>query len=163
MGGDRQPIRLSVLGAGAGLLGLLLGGCGGSGEPEFDPAVPLRDGVYSGESDPDEQGAYGVATVEVAAGQIVGSEYVTVEASGALKDEDYGKDSSGQVANRDAYLDAQAAVAAFDVYAAQLIEVGDPADVDVVAGATIAHGQFTQAATRALLEAQSGGAAPEGE
>jgi major membrane immunogen (membrane-anchored lipoprotein) len=108
-----------------------------------------------GQSEPDEEGAYGRSTITVADGKIVGSEYVTVQADGSTKAEDYGKDSSGQIANRAAYRAAQQAVAAFDVYARELIETGVPADVDVVSGATIAHGQFLEAATEALTQAQS--------
>jgi major membrane immunogen (membrane-anchored lipoprotein) len=109
-----------------------------------------------GESAPDEQGAYGRSTVTVSDGRISASRYVTVQANGSIKAEDYGKDSSGQVANRSAYRAAQKAVAAFDVYARELIEAGVPADVDKVSGATIAYGQFLEAATAALVASQQG-------
>jgi major membrane immunogen (membrane-anchored lipoprotein) len=112
--------------------------------------------VFVGESSPDEQGAYGRSTVTVRGGEIVASEYVTVQANGSVKAEDYGKDSSGQVANRSAYRAAQKAVAAFDVYARELIETGVPADVDSVSGATIAYGQFLEASTAALVASQEG-------
>jgi major membrane immunogen (membrane-anchored lipoprotein) len=143
----------------AGLVGLAasaaggLAGCGPSAPP-FDPSLPLADGVWVGESEPDEEGAYGRSTVTVADGKIVASEYVTVQANGSVKAEDYGKDSSGQIANRSAYRAAQKAVAAFDVYARELIEVGEPAEVDAVSGATIAYGQFLEASTNALIQAQ---------
>jgi major membrane immunogen (membrane-anchored lipoprotein) len=137
-----------------GAAGAALAGCG-SGAPPFDSSLPLADGVWVGESSPDEDGAFGRSTVTVAGGEVIGSEYVTVQAGGSIKAEDYGKDSSGQIANRSAYRAAQKAVAAFDVYARELLEVGVPADVDVVSGATIAHGQFLEAATDALTQAQA--------
>ncbi|MDR0415841.1 MAG: FMN-binding protein [Propionibacteriaceae bacterium] len=139
-------------------LGLALGGCGPGG-PAFDPSVPLRDGVYIGESEPDEEGARGRSTVTVEDGRITASEYVTVQANGSVKAEDYGKTSAGEIGNKEAYEAAQKAVAAFDVYARALIEVGVPADVDVIAGATIAHRQFVEAATAALIASQ-GAATP---
>jgi major membrane immunogen (membrane-anchored lipoprotein) len=157
----------------AGLAGLIgLSGCGPSAPP-FDASLPLADGVWTGESEPDEEGAFGRSTVTVDGGQIVASEYVTVQANGSVKAEDYGKDSSGQIANRSSYRAAQKAVAAFEIYARELISTGVPADVDVISGATIAHGQFVEAATEALTEAQAaaetteagetGGAAESGE
>jgi major membrane immunogen (membrane-anchored lipoprotein) len=138
----------------------LTAGCGGPAAPPYDPSVPLTDGVFTGESAPDEQGARGLATITVSGGEITASEYVTVEANGSIKAEDYGKDSSGQIANRSAYRAAQKAVAAFDIYARELIEVSVPADVDVVSGATIAYGQFLEAATAALVKSQEGGQTP---
>ncbi|MDR1441294.1 MAG: FMN-binding protein [Bifidobacteriaceae bacterium] len=145
--------RLVRLG-GLGVFGALgLAACGAD-TPPYDSSLPLADGVWVGESAPDEEGAFGRSTVTVSGGKITGSQYVTVQANGSMKGEDYGKDSSGEIANRSAYRAAQKAVSAFDVYARDLIEVGVPADVDVVSGATIAHGQFLEAATEALTESQ---------
>jgi len=92
--------------------------------------------------------------VTVAEGRVAAAEFWVVGADGQLKDESYGLDSAGQVANQDYYAKAQAAVAAFPVYARQLVEVGYPDDVDVIAGATWAHDQFVEAATAALLASQ---------
>ncbi|MDR2378315.1 MAG: FMN-binding protein [Bifidobacteriaceae bacterium] len=150
---DAATAKWAGLAGLAGLAAAGLAGCAPSAPP-FDASLPLADGVWVGESSPDGEGAYGRSTVTVAEGEIAASQYVTVQADGSLKAEDYGKDSSGQIANRAAYRAAQKAVAAFDVYARQLIEVGTPADVDAISGATIAYGQFLQAATAALTQAQ---------
>jgi major membrane immunogen (membrane-anchored lipoprotein) len=146
---------LAGLAGGAGLAVFGLAACGPSA-PAFDASLPLADGVWVGESKPDEDGAYGRSTVMIEDGRIAASEYVTVQANGSIKAEDYGKDSSGEIANRSAYRAAQKAVAAFDVYARELIETGEPAEVDAVSGATIAYGQFLEAATEALVQAQEG-------
>jgi major membrane immunogen (membrane-anchored lipoprotein) len=134
-------------------LGLAAAGCAPAAPP-FDASRPLHDGVFQGESEPDEQGAFGRSTVTVENGKIVLSEYVTVQEDGSTKAEDYGKDSSGNIANQQSYKAAQKAVAAFDVYARDLLKTGVPADVEVISGATIAHGQFLQAATEALIKSQ---------
>jgi major membrane immunogen (membrane-anchored lipoprotein) len=151
------PVIRSAAGLAAlvGATGALVG-CSPSAPP-FDPSIPLNDGVFKGESGPDEQGAFGRATITVTNGHITASEFVVVQANGSVKAEDYGKDSQGQIANQQAYQAAQKAVAAFDVYARDLMETGVPADVDVVSGATIAHRQFLEAATEALVQSQEAG------
>lgn len=70
------------------------------------------------------------------------------------------KSSSGEVFNQDYYKKAQAAVASYREYSDNLTKVGDPAKVDVITGATVAHRQFVQAAIRAIAAAQ--GTSPDG-
>jgi major membrane immunogen (membrane-anchored lipoprotein) len=154
-GGPAGFAGLNGLAGLAGLVGLAgLTGCGPSAPP-YDPSLPLADGVWVGQSSTDEEGAFGRSTVTVAEGQVVDSLYVTVQANGSTKAEDYGKDSDGQIANRSAYRAAQKAVASFDVYARELIETEVPAEVDLVSGATIAYEQFLEAATDALTQSQA--------
>jgi major membrane immunogen (membrane-anchored lipoprotein) len=141
--------------AGLGAAAFGLAGCAPAA-PAFDESAPLTDGVFVGESSADGDGAHGRVTLTVAEGEIVASEYVSIEADGTLKGEDHGKDSSGQIANRAAYRAAQKAVAAFDVYARSLLEVGVPSQVEAVSGATIAYRQFLEAATEALTASQEG-------
>ena len=62
--------------------------------------------------------------------------------------------------NQDYYKKAQAAVASYQEYSENLTKVGDPAKVDVITGATVAHQQFVQAAIRAIAAAQ--GVSPDG-
>ena len=62
--------------------------------------------------------------------------------------------------NQDYYKKAQAAVASYQEYSDNLTQVGDPAKVDVITGATVAHQQFVQAAIRAIAAAQ--GVSPDG-
>jgi major membrane immunogen (membrane-anchored lipoprotein) len=147
----RWALGLRALGLGA--LGWAATGCGPTA-PGFDATVPLTDGVFVGESDPDGEGAFGRATVTVTDGRISASEYVTIQEDGSIKAEDYGKNNDGTIGNPARYRAAQKAVAAFDVYARQLIEVGVPADVDVISGATIGYNQFLEAATAALVASQ---------
>jgi major membrane immunogen (membrane-anchored lipoprotein) len=135
------------------IVGLMVSGCGAS-VPALDREIPFADGTYEGVSGQDEEGATGLVTLTVRDGAVAEVDFEVVQADGRAKDEDYGKDSSGQIANSEYYAKAQAAVEAFDVYAAQLIEVGYPDEVDVISGATWAYNQFVEAATEALREAQ---------
>lgn len=123
--------------------------------PELvDMSKPMHDGEYVGQSNPDEQGAIGTVTITVKDGKITATNYETVTKDGAEKDADYGKTKQGEVGNEEFYKRAQAAVASYDQYAAQLTEKQDPTEVDTISGATVAHSQFLQAAVRAVLAAQ---------
>ncbi|MDR0504483.1 MAG: FMN-binding protein [Bifidobacteriaceae bacterium] len=137
--------------AGSALLLACLTACSG---PTVDRSKPLLDGVFEGVSSPDEEGAIGHISVTVAGGRVTEAQFTVVGADGKLKDQSYGLDSDGQIANRNYYAKAQAAVAAFPVYARELVEVGYPQDVDVISGATWAHDQFVEAATQALQRSQ---------
>ncbi|MDR0847501.1 MAG: FMN-binding protein [Propionibacteriaceae bacterium] len=137
-------------------LAALLGGCAEDVAAHFDASKPLFDGGYSAESSPDEQGGKGVISITVAGGRIAAVQFHGVNADGSVKDESYGTDSSGNVFNQEYYAKAQFAVAAFDTYALELLEVGNPTEVDVIAGATWAYEQFLEAAIAALEQAQAG-------
>ena len=115
---------------------------------------PLQDGTWSAQSNADDQGSVGTITITVEGGSITSTSYTTAMSDGSDKGGDYGKDSSGQVFNQDYYDKAQAAVASFEEYSAKLTETGDPAKVDIISGATVAHQQFVQAAIRAIAQAQ---------
>ncbi|MDR3201706.1 MAG: hypothetical protein LBT54_00980, partial [Bifidobacteriaceae bacterium] len=115
------------------------------------------------ESGPDEDQAVGRVTVTVRGGRVAEADFGVFLKDGTSKDEYYGAGASGALAGSAYYAEAQAAVAAFDVYAARLVEVGYPEDVDLISGATWAHGQFIEAATAALEDAQeAAGAAAAG-
>ncbi|MCI7513276.1 MAG: FMN-binding protein [Schaalia hyovaginalis] len=141
------------LGIGAvGLGAMMLAAC--SPSYTIDMSVPMRDGQWSARSNPDDQGAVGVITISVEGGDITKTVYETKRADGSDKDAEYGKDSSGQVFNEDYYARAQKAVESFARYSQQLTDEDDPAKVDVISGATVAHSQFMQAAIRAISAAQ---------
>ncbi|MDR1151867.1 MAG: FMN-binding protein [Bifidobacteriaceae bacterium] len=148
----RVPEYAALVPLGA-LVGVLASGCGSS-VPPVDRDKPLADGTYSGLSGEDEDGATGQVTLTVRDGAVAEVDFEVVNRDGTPKDENYGKDSTGAIANSEYYAKAQAAVEAFDVYAAQLIEVGYPDEVDVISGATWAYDQFVEASTEALLTAQ---------
>lgn len=124
-----------------------LAGCAGADAP------PPADGTYTGHSGPDEQGAVGEVTLTVSGGAITEATFVTRQADGTVKDESYGT-TNGEVTNEEFYAAAQAAVAAGTEYARRLVEVGDVGDVDVIAGATLSHGQFVEAVEDALAQAR---------
>lgn len=144
--------RTCRIGGSMGIAALLLAACAPS--YDIDMSVPMRDGQWSAQSNPDDQGAVGQLTITVENGDITSSVYETIEQNGTTKDEDYGKDSSGRVFNGDYYAKAQKAVESFAAYSKQLTETDDPREVDVISGATVAHSQFMQAAIRAVLAAQ---------
>ena len=126
----------------------------------LDMSKPLQDGTWSAQSNADDQGSVGTITITVEGGSITSTSYTTAMSDGSDKGGDYGKDSSGRVFNQDYYDKAQAAVASYQEYSDNLTQVGDPAKVDVISGATVAHQQFVQAAIRAIAAAQ--GVSPDG-
>jgi major membrane immunogen (membrane-anchored lipoprotein) len=132
----------------AGLLAVLalLSGCG-----ESKPAY--NDGVYTARSSADDTGAYGEVTVTVKDGDIAGCAFVTWEADGSLKDEEYGK-VNGVIASQPYYNSAQLAVRAMEQYAERFAEVKTLDGVDAVTGATISHEQFIEATEEALEAAR---------
>jgi major membrane immunogen (membrane-anchored lipoprotein) len=122
----------------------VLGGCGTSSE-----TAAREDGVYTGVSSEDDDGAYGEVNITVEGGVITACDFVTWQKDGSVKDEDYGK-VNGEISNRDFYDKAQLAVRAMRQYADALVETQSEKSVDAVSGATIAHGQFLEAVTDAF-------------
>jgi major membrane immunogen (membrane-anchored lipoprotein) len=125
----------------AALVALLLTACGG--------AERYQDGVFTGRSGEDDDGAYGEVTVTVQNGEISDCEFVTWQADGSIKDADYGK-INGEISNQDFYDKAQLAVRAMSYYAEQLKTEKQLRGVDAVSGATIAYNQFEEAVQNAL-------------
>ena len=133
------------------LAALALSACGG-------PAS-YKDGTYEGRSEPhegDEDGngdGYGVVRLTIKDNAITGCEFTTYELNGDLKDENYGM-VDGEVKNPDFYNEAQKAIAAAPVYAAQLVETGDISKVDAISGATFNYNDFKDAVRDALNQAK---------
>jgi major membrane immunogen (membrane-anchored lipoprotein) len=123
---------------------LSLCGCGASTD-----AASREDGVYTGVSSEDDDGAYGEVNITVEDGVITACSFVTWQKDGSVKDEDYGK-VNGEISNRDFYDKAQLAVRAMRQYADELVETQSEESVDAVSGATIAHGQFLEAVADAF-------------
>ena len=144
-----SPASYAVLGA---LGATILAACTPS--TGLDMTKPMSDGVWTAQSNADDQGSIGTITITVEGGRITSTSYETTLADGTDKGANYGKNSAGEVFNEDYYKKAQAAVASFEEYSAKLTETGDPAKVDVISGATVAHQQFVQAAIRAIAQAQ---------
>ena len=143
------PASFAVLGA---LGATILGACQPS--TGLDMSKPMSDGTWTAQSNPDDQGSIGTITITVEGGRITATSYETTLANGTDKGADYGKNSAGEVFNQDYYKKAQAAVASYQEYSDNLTKVGDPAKVDVITGATVAHQQFVQAAIRAIAASQ---------
>jgi major membrane immunogen (membrane-anchored lipoprotein) len=122
---------------------VLAAGCGKQG---------YRDGTYTGKSGPDDDGAFGEATLLIGGGKITDCSFVTRQKDGTVKDENYGK-INGAVSNQSYYDKAQLAVRAMEKYALDLSRTGNPEDVEAVSGATIAYNQFREAVEEALEKA----------
>jgi major membrane immunogen (membrane-anchored lipoprotein) len=143
-----NAIRRNMKLMGAALLAVVLltvCGCGGSSPG----AAELEDGVYTGVSGEDDDGAYGEVSVTVENGVITDCVFVTWQKDGSIKGEDYGK-VNGEISNREFYDKAQLAVRAMERYADALVETQSVDGVDAVSGATISHGQFLEAVSDAL-------------
>jgi major membrane immunogen (membrane-anchored lipoprotein) len=123
------------------IFGVMLISCGGT--------KVLRDGVYSGKSSADDDGARGEVTLTIAEGKIVDCRFVTRQKNGSLKDENWGK-INGEISNRSYYDKAQLAVRAMDQYAESLRGSGDLRKVEAISGATISYNQFNEAVENAL-------------
>jgi major membrane immunogen (membrane-anchored lipoprotein) len=109
------------------------------------------DGMHTGKSSEDENGAYGEVTIIIEGGKVADCAYVTWQKDGTIKGEDYGK-VNGEISNQDYYDKAQLAVEAMSTYASQFAETGDLAKVDAVSGATNSYDQFREAVEDALAE-----------
>lgn len=127
--------------------------CGGK-------AASYVDGTYVGQSsvweDADEGNGngYGVATVTIEGGKIVACTFETFEPDGTRKEgPEYGM-VNGKIGNQDYYNKAQKALAANEIYAEHLVNVGNVDGVDVVSGATISYNEFQEAVLNALDQAR---------
>lgn len=144
--------KVSALAICALVAGGALVACGGGSAP-----ASLNDGTYTAQSsvyEGDDEGGsgYGVLTMTVTGGKIADAEFLTYEPDGTLKDEDYGKTANN---NQDFYNKAQKAVAACKQYAADLVEKGNPDEVDAISGATISYNEFLEAADAAIADASN--------
>jgi major membrane immunogen (membrane-anchored lipoprotein) len=128
----------------------IFSGCTGSSGPG---GGSYQDGTFAGQSGEDDKGAYGEARVTIEGGRITDCEFVTWQADGSVKDENYGKINGG-ISNQDYYDKAQLAVRAMAEYAERLRETGSLDDVDAVTGATIAYDQFVESVQNALEQAK---------
>ncbi len=149
--GLRKVLSIAVLACACALSACLVA-CGGSGGSAGGAAGAYKDGTYSGESSVLEAGVdgdgYGMVSITVKDGKISDCTFQAYLPDGTLKDDSYGKGTAK-------YSLAQKIVDEVDEYAAALVEAGDPADVDVISGATFLHDQFVEAANDALEQAKA--------
>ncbi|MDR1291932.1 MAG: FMN-binding protein [Clostridiales Family XIII bacterium] len=151
---SKKVSYVSVVLAVVCLLSVFVTGCGGGGSGSGGAVADVSagdypDGVYTGKSSEDENGAYGEVTITIEDGKVTDCAYVTWQKDGSIKDEDYGK-VNGEISNQDYYDKAQLAVEAMSQYASQFAETGDLAKVDAVSGATNSYNQFSEAVADAL-------------
>ncbi len=134
----------------AGLVGtLVLSGCGGSSAV----ASSLPDGDYSGQSEAESDGSYGVVNFTVSSGSVTAAGFVIYDADGTAHDENYGLGSDGKPADQQFYQRAQNAVAAEKQYVSEFEETGDQSQVESVAGASLSYRLFRAAVDDAITNA----------
>ncbi|MCR4704824.1 MAG: FMN-binding protein [Lachnospiraceae bacterium] len=122
---------------------MLLAGCNGRN-------AVYKDGTYTGQSSADDkENGYGVVTIKIENGTVASCEFLTYNADGSLKDEDYGKEN-GRIVSKDFYNKAQKANAACAEYANMLVSSGNLEGVDAVSGATVNYNLFIEAVNNAL-------------
>lgn len=113
-------------------------------------SLPIyKDGIYIGQSVPDQRGNYGKVTLVIKGGRIVSVDFKGYLKDGSVKDENYGKSSTDEN-----YQKAQTALKGSAVYGPKLVEVQDPAKVDAVSGATNSYNDFKAAVQIALQKAK---------
>ncbi|MFT3943153.1 MAG: FMN-binding protein [Ancrocorticia sp.] len=126
----------------------VLGGCGGGGSAAAANSLP--DGSYSGQSDPEGDGSYGVVSFTVSAGSISDASFVMYDDDGTPHDEAYGLGSDGKPADEAFYQRAQNAIKAEQNYITQFEEVGDQNEVESIAGASLSYRVFLNAVAVAI-------------
>ena len=131
---------------------LLLTGCGGKKVSWKDGTYEAQSSVFENDDGTDDGNGYGVVSVTISGGKITDCSFLTYEADGKLKDEDYGKED-GRIANKDYYNKAQKANAACAEYASMLVQNGQLEGIDSISGATINYKEFVEAVENALAQA----------
>ena len=137
----------------ASLMALALTGCGGRKASWKDGTYEAQSSVLENDDGTDDGNGYGVVSVTIKDGKISDCSFVTYEADGTLKDEDYGKED-GRIANKDYYNKAQKANASCAEYASMLVQNGQLDGIDSISGATINYKEFKEAVELALKQAE---------
>lgn len=133
---------------------MLLTACGGKDVSYKDGTYTGQSSVYKSDDGEDAGNGYGVVEITIKNGVISDCSYLTYEEDGTLKDDNYGKESGGSVANKDYYNKAQKANAARDEYANMLVANGGLDGIDAISGATINYNEFVEAVENALSQAE---------
>ncbi|GAA2181293.1 FMN-binding protein [Brooklawnia cerclae] len=140
---DAAVMLAAVIGA------AVLSGCGGS----TPAANSLPDGQYTGQSEADSDGSYGVVNFTVSSGAVTAASFVVYDQDGTPHDESYGLGSDGKPVDETFYQRAQNAIAAEKQYVAEFEESGDQEQVEQVAGASLSYRQFQAAVEDAIANA----------
>ena len=148
---DMRKVYIPVLAA--SLMALALTGCGGRKASWKDGTYEAQSSVFENDDGTDDGNGYGVVSVTIKDGKISDCSFVTYEADGTLKDEDYGKED-GRIANKDYYNKAQKANASCAEYASMLVQNGQLDGIDSISGATINYKEFKEAVELALKQAE---------
>ncbi len=127
---------------------VVLSGCSSS----VPAANSLPDGQYSGQSEADTDGAYGVVDFTVSGGTVTAASFVVYDEDGTPHDESYGLGSDGKPVDETFYQRAQNALAAEKQYVAEFEESGDQRQVESIAGASLSYRMFRAAIDAAIAD-----------
>lgn len=120
-----------------------------------EQAVHYKDGTFHAFTGiKDDWGGNAEVTITVVNGKITTCEFLSYDKDGKLKDEDYGK-TNGVIKNVGLYKIAQAALEGAAQYGQKLIQTQQLDMVDAIAGATVSHELFQNAAGIALRQAKA--------
>ena len=108
-----------------------------------------KDGTYTAESSADDKLGKTDVAITVRNHKITGVVVKGIDRDGKIKDETYGKNLG-----EDRYKRAQTAYRSMKMYGDDLVKTQSVDAVDAVAGATVSHTQFVEAARKALVDAQ---------
>ncbi len=129
---------------------IALGGCGQSSVP----ANTLPDGTYTGESEPESDGSYGIINFTVQSGNITDASFVMYDQDGTAHDQNYGLGADGTPVDKDFYQRAQNAIEAEKQFVTQFKETGDQSEVESIAGASLSLRLFHSAIDDAINGAE---------
>lgn len=128
------------------MISLVVAGCGGTDATEetVEESAGDVEVLRAEESEFNERGHKAVIEITRENGQIIAVDYNEIYEEGGSKKEDEEYNANMEAASGTAFVDGVAALEA------ALIETQDPAEVDVVSGATSSSGKFVELAIEAL-------------
>lgn len=132
---------------------MLLSGC----VPKSAPVSELPDGSYTGQSEPETDGSYGIVDFTISGGKVADVSFIIKDKDGTPHDENYGLGSDGTPADKTFYQRAQNAIEAEKSYMSQLKETNNQNEVESIAGASVSYRVFLGAIRDAVESANEAG------
>lgn len=129
---------------------MLFTGCSASSTPISE----LPDGQYTGQSEPETDGSYGIVDFTISGGKVSDVSFIIKDKDGTPHDENYGLGSDGKPADVTFYQRAQNAIEAEKAYMQQLKETSNQNEVEAIAGASVSYRVFLGAIRDAVQQAQ---------
>ncbi len=109
----------------------------------------IKDGEYTGSYQAEDSSSSMTVTLTIKDGEITACEMTAYDKTGAVKDENYGKN-----AGEENYKLAQTALKGMKQYPALLVETQNVDDIDAISGASVSLQEFRAAVKDALNSAK---------